>query len=89
MVLSGISNEENGTVKLLPGAKHPFEDGDYVLLKEVEGMLDSDHKSINDQVFQIKSINTNSFYIGDTRNYSPYIRNGTAINLKKSIKINF
>ena len=52
-------------------------------------MLDSDQKSINDQVFQIKSINTNSFYIGDTRNYSPYIRNGTAINLKKSIKINF
>lgn len=47
-MLSAISNEEKGIVKLLPGAKHPFEDGDYVLIKEVEGMIDSEQKSINE-----------------------------------------
>ena len=34
-------------------------------------------------------INYNSFYIGDTRGFSPYIRNGIARNIKMPVKIDF
>jgi hypothetical protein len=37
-MISSISNEEKGIVKLLTGAKHNFEDGDYIMLTGVEGM---------------------------------------------------
>lgn len=44
--------------------------------------------SINGHVFQIKVINWNSFSIGDTTNFKPYVRNGIVKNIKvpKSIK---
>lgn len=38
--------------------------------------------SINGRLFKIQTINSNSFYIGDTRDFEPYIRNGTAKNIK-------
>jgi len=37
-MISNISSEERGVVTLLPGAKHPFEDNDAVLLYGVQGM---------------------------------------------------
>jgi hypothetical protein len=44
--------------------------------------------NINDHVFQIKVINWNSFSIGDTTNFKPYIRNGIVKNIKvpKTVK---
>lgn len=43
--------------------------------------------SINGKVFQIKVINWNSFSIGDTTNFEPYIKNGICknINIPKTI----
>lgn len=38
VMIKSISNEERGRVVLLPGSKHPFEDGDTVLIESVEGM---------------------------------------------------
>ena len=38
--------------------------------------------SINGHVFKIKVINWNSFSIGDTTNFKPYVRNGIVKNLK-------
>jgi hypothetical protein len=45
-------------------------------------------KSINDRLFKIKVINWNSFSIGDTKNFTPYVRNGLVKNIKvpKTIK---
>ena len=51
--------------------------------KEKEG------KSINGTIHKITVINSNSFYIGDTRNFGKYIRNGIAKNLKIPIKMQF
>lgn len=44
--------------------------------------------SINGHVFQIKIINWNSFSIGDTTKYKPFIRNGIVKNIKipKTVK---
>ena len=46
-----------------------------------------DIKSINGTVHKITVINSNSFYIEDTRNYGKYIRNGIGKNLKIPIKL--
>jgi ubiquitin-activating enzyme E1 len=45
--------------------------------------------SINGQVFQIKVINWNSFSIGDTTNFKPYVRNGIVKNIKVPKSVRF
>lgn len=37
-MVKNISNDEEGVVTLLDGLKHPYEDGDSVLINGVEGM---------------------------------------------------
>lgn len=37
-MIKSVSNEEQGLVTLLDGVKHPYEDGDYVVLSMVDGM---------------------------------------------------
>lgn len=44
---------------------------------------------INGKVFKIKVINWNSFLIGDTRNFKPYIRNGICKNIKLPKKVDY
>jgi hypothetical protein len=46
-------------------------------------------KSINQTLHKIKTINYNSFTIGNTTNYSPYIRSGTVKNIKMPLVLNF
>jgi hypothetical protein len=43
--------------------------------------------SINGKIFKIKVLNWNSFSIGDTTNFTPYIRNGLCKNIKIPKKI--
>lgn len=96
VMIKNISTGEKGVVTLLDGAKHPYEDGEVVIIKGVEGMdiIDKDSpiiqgtdqlKSINGTLHKIETINSNSFRIGGTQAFTPYIRNGTAKNLKLPI----
>lgn len=103
-MISSISNEEHALVKLLPGAKHPYQTGDKIEIYGVEGMealpqegqqekLMTEEKSstgsINKTVHTIEVVNVNSFRIGDTRGYGKYVRNGLCKNLKLPIKVQF
>ena len=45
--------------------------------------------SINGSVHKVKVINKSSFYIGDTRNYEVYIRNGLAKPIKSPVLLEF
>lgn len=45
--------------------------------------------TINGRVFKIEVINWNSFKIGDTRNFKPYVRNGLCKNIKMPKKVAF
>eukprot|EP00919_Chromeraceae_sp_WS-2016_P069256 GHVR01164043.1.p1 GENE.GHVR01164043.1~~GHVR01164043.1.p1 ORF type:complete len:112 (+),score=10.02 GHVR01164043.1:279-614(+) len=45
-------------------------------------MVNEKSDGVNGKVFKIKCINWNSFSIGDTSNYTPYIRNGICKNIK-------
>ena len=79
-------------IKLLEGVKHSFEDNETIVLDLVKGMTRKNIKkeSINKKLFKIKIINYNSFYAyGDLKNWSNYIRGGTAKNIKIPLKINF
>lgn len=86
VMLSSITNEEEGVVTLLSGHKHKFEDGDYVTFKNVDGMELKDKSkaekdqptSINGTSHKVTTINANSFKIGDTTKFTPYIGNGLA-----------
>lgn len=106
-MIKNISIGEKAIVTLLPGVKHPYEDGELVLLSEIEGMvklqseqeeakedmeLDSkmvSAESINGTIHKIRVINSNSFEIGDTRGFSPYVRSGIAKNIKAPVNLQF
>lgn len=47
------------------------------------------YNNINGKVFQVKVINWNSFSIGDTSNFSTYIRNGLVKNIKLPKTVNY
>lgn len=38
VMIKSITNEERGIVTLLEGAKHPYEDGEVVVINNVNGM---------------------------------------------------
>ena len=95
VMVSNITNEENGKVTLLEGVKHMFEDGDTIVLRGVEGMTlepqeeGGEDKSINGVEFKVKIINYNSFFIGDTTKFSKYVRGGLAKQIKLPFEIEF
>ena len=105
VMIRKITNEEEGTVTLLEGAKHNYEDGDTIILTGVEGMELKDKSkpiellsdkgekittdSINGTLHKIKVININSFKIGDTRAFTPYVRNGLAKQIKTPTELQF
>jgi hypothetical protein len=37
-MIRNITNEKLGVVTLLQGQKHPYEDGDHIIINEVVGM---------------------------------------------------
>jgi ubiquitin-activating enzyme E1 len=101
VMVSSITVEEVGKVTLLEGVKHTLEDGDTIILRGVEGMLFTEEaakqlkegekvpESVNGLLFKVKVINFNSFTIGDTRGFSPYVRGGLAKQIKLPIEMEF
>lgn len=91
VIIKNISQEEKAVVSLIDGAKNPFEDGEAVVIKDVEGMksLEDGSKSINGTIHKIKVINSKSFEIGDTTGYEAYIRSGTVKNIKTPLWLKF
>ncbi|CAD8055043.1 unnamed protein product [Paramecium sonneborni] len=83
ILIEYISNDQKGIVNT-QNQKHKFQDGDYIIFKEVQGMSE-----INDQVFKITVVSPYSFSIGDTSKFSSYERNGIAIQVKIPEKISF
>ena len=56
---------------------------------EIEGAKIEKITSINGTLHKVEIININSFYIGDTTMFTPYVRNGLAKLVKLPIKLNF
>merc|ERR1712226_1621088 len=83
-MIATISKEEKGEVMCLDETRHGFEDGDWVVFKEVEGMT-----QINGKEFQITVTGPYSFKIGDTSGFSEYTTKGIATQVKKAKLVDF
>ncbi|KAL4488907.1 hypothetical protein ABPG72_005694 [Tetrahymena utriculariae] len=86
-LIKSISRDNDGLVTLQVGTKHSLQDGDIIELKEV--ISQSDGKSFNLQQFKVKIKDNNSFYIGDTKQFGTYIRNGIAKHIKQPQTLKF
>jgi ubiquitin-activating enzyme E1 len=83
-IITSISQDEKGVVTVNDDKRHGFEDGDWVIFREVEGMTE-----INEQKYQIRVISPYSFEIGDTSGYSEYTRQGIAEQVKVPRQVKF
>ena len=82
-LVKSISKDEEGLVTIdnIQGTNNlKIGDGDFVRFKNVEGMVE-----LNDEkkVFEIKFEDFQSFKIGDTSNFSDYIKGGVVYQVKK------
>ncbi|KAF8817686.1 hypothetical protein IE077_000100, partial [Cardiosporidium cionae] len=69
-IIAGITHEEVATVHTHTDKRLPFQTGDSVIFREVQGMIE-----INElPPMPIKVTGNNSFTIGDTSHYSLYTR---------------
>lgn len=91
MVIKNITNEAQGLVTLETGFRHPFEDGDQVMLDKVEGMTPNspDVPAINGSVHKVVTVSPSSFRIGDTSQLSQYEHSGLARPVKSTLKLSF
>lgn len=85
-LITGIVREETTLISLLEGSLINFSKGDYIKIKEVEGVED-----LNGKVFEIKEISgKNSIIIDfDSRLCGNYIRGGIIEQVKIPVKKNF
>jgi len=84
-IVAGVTQENPGTVHTHHERRHGFQDGDWVVLREVQGMAE-----LNDgQPRQIKVTGPYSFTIGDTSGYSAYVREGIVTQVKVPQVIKF
>ncbi|KAF7243862.1 Ubiquitin-like modifier-activating enzyme 1 [Varanus komodoensis] len=84
-MVSMITKGCPGEVTCLDEARHGFESGDFVSFTEVEGM-----KELNScEPMEIKVLGPYTFSIGDTSNFSDYVRGGIVTQVKMPKKISF
>ncbi|KFG62766.1 ubiquitin-activating enzyme E1 family protein, partial [Toxoplasma gondii RUB] len=84
VIVAGITHERAATVHTHTDKLLPFQDGDFVVFREVQGM------EINDlQPMQIRVTGKHSFQIGDTTAFSPYVSGGIARQVKMPQTIRF
>lgn len=93
-MIKSINVRDDGKVivDVLDNYKHKFEDSDVIQLKEVNGMIDSEGRSINDiGQIKIRVINTSSFELLDLdiQKYSKYESGGIAKQVKVPVIMSF
>ncbi|XP_040359300.2 ubiquitin-like modifier-activating enzyme 1 isoform X9 [Ixodes scapularis] len=84
-MVASISKDKEAVVACLEETRHGFEDGDYVTFSEVHGMSE-----INGcQPMKVKVLGPYTFSVGDTSNFSDYVRGGVATQVKMPKDIKF
>ncbi len=72
-----MSRQTDCLVTVADECEHSFQDGDFVVFREVEGMT-----QVNERVFRVRVKNRHSFWIGDTSQFSEYTGNGLVEQVK-------
>lgn len=92
MIGNITQDKEGGVVTLLQGYKHRFEDGDHIVISEVQessGLVQNGSISINNSTHTVKTISPTEFRIGDTSIYTQYVSSGLAKQIKVPKKVSF
>lgn len=84
-MIAGVTKEENSVVTCLDESRHGFEDGDYVTFSEVQGMTELN----GCKPLKIKVLGPFTFSIGDTTQFSDYVRGGIVTQVKVPVKKSF
>ena len=75
-LVKNIEKSEKGLVEIeIKGNKDP-NIKEYIIFKEVEGMTEINYSEEKKNIFKIEAKDANSFYIGNTLNYSEYKSGG-------------
>ena len=74
-----------GVVTCLEHTLHGLEDGDSVLFKEVQGMVELN----NGQQHKVTSKTPSEFYIGDTTRFADYVSGGLVKKVKTKSTMHF
>jgi ubiquitin-activating enzyme E1 len=84
-IVSNVTKGEQGICTVHDDKRHKYQDGDFVIFKELQGMT-----QLNDQEpRKIVTIDGFNFKIGDTSNFGDYTREGIVENIKLPKKVNF
>ncbi|OMJ80020.1 hypothetical protein SteCoe_19844 [Stentor coeruleus] len=84
-IISNITNGNPGIVMVHEEKRHTYQDGDYVVFKEVQGMTE-----INGlEPMPVKFVSPFSFSIGDTSSFGSYTREGIVEQVKVPTKFEF
>ena len=84
-MVASINKEVEGVVTCLDEARHGMEDGDYVTFSEVQGMVELN----GCQPRKIKVLGPYTFSIGETSNFSTYVRGGIVTQVKMPKTLHF
>lgn len=83
-MVAEISKEKESEVMCSDEARHNLQTGDVITFKEVQGMVE-----VNGREFTIKELGPFAFSIGDTTEFSQYLRGGIVTEVKKPKSITF
>jgi ubiquitin-activating enzyme E1 len=85
-IVAGVTQENPGMVHTHHERRHGFQDGDWVIFREVQGMTE-----LNDsKPRQIKVTSPYSFSIeDDTTRFAPYLREGICSQVKQPVTMKF
>ncbi|XP_050732741.1 ubiquitin-like modifier-activating enzyme 1 isoform X1 [Eriocheir sinensis] len=84
-MVAGITKEESSVVTCLDESRHGLEDGDYVTFSEVQGMTELN----GCKPIMIKVLGPFTFSIGNTTQFSDYVRGGIVTQVKMPKKVQF
>lgn len=84
-MVASITKDAEGVVTCLDETRHGMEDGDYVTFSEVKGMIELNACEPR----KIKVLGPYTFSIGDTSNFSTYMRGGIATQVKLPKTLHF
>ncbi|KAJ1531032.1 hypothetical protein ONE63_005862 [Megalurothrips usitatus] len=84
-MIASVSRDAEGVVTCLDDTRHGLEDGDYVTFSEVQGMTELN----GCEPIKIKVLGPYTFSIGETKNFTEYVRGGIVTQVKMPKTVSF
>lgn len=84
-MVASITKDAEGLITCVDDTRHGLEDNDYVTFSEIQGMTELN----GCEPMKVKVLGPYTFTVGDTTNFSEYVRGGTATQVKMPKVVSF